>query len=315
MPKLFEIAHSFRAMNTDVRIVICGLDGQQANGQKAVKRIQRLFEVAEESLSRFNPDSELSRLNASAGRPFKASPLLFEVIKASMDAASITGGVFDPTILPALIAAGYDKSFEKLAVQRNILPGSTSRTKYTWQDIRLDTSTLTIYIPSGCIIDLGGIGKGWTIDRACSGLELFHGYAVDAGGDIRVGGTQSDESPWTVGVADPFAKCHDLTVIELCHGSICTSTTTRRKWRLAGKLQHHIIDPRSGESSDSGVVSATVIAESAVRAEMIAKTAIILGPQAGMIFINSQFGVEGMLMLKYNTLLRSPGFKEKQRVA
>lgn len=315
MPELFEMNRSFRAMNTDIETAVCVLDGQQTDGEEALKKIQSLFETVEKTLSRFNPESELSLLNASSGHPFKASALLFEVVTASKDAARITNGVFDPTILPALIAAGYDRSFEKLPLQRNFLQETSSPLKYTWKDIHLDKSSSNILMPHGCSIDLGGIGKGWTVDRACSELKYFPGYAIDAGGDIRVGETQSDSWPWTVGVADPFVENHDLLTIELYQGAICTSSTIRRKWLSGSKVQHHLIDPRSGEPSDSGVISATVIANSAVRAEILTKTVIILGPEAGMRFIDDQNGVKAVLILKDGTLLYSTGFKEMQRVA
>ncbi len=170
-------------------------------------------------------------------------------------------------------------------------------------------------MPAGCSLDLGGIGKGWTVDRACRQLQTFSGYAVDAGGDMVVGGTPAEGSMWTVGVADPFNPDHDLIVLELDRGAVCTSSTARRRWKMGAEWRHHLIDPRTGKASASGIVAATVTADSAARAETVTKAAIILGPQAGLRFIEEQAGVEGLLVLADGSLLASAGFKGVQRVA
>ncbi len=203
---------------------------QRKIGEQALEQVLRTFTEAEKTLSRFNRESELSRMNAFAGRPFKASPLLFEVVIASINAARATDGLFDPTILHDLLVAGYDRSFDELAGRHNDSQGLFTRHRYSWRDVRLDTRLLTIKMPEGCGLDLGGIGKGWTVDRACDGLRAFPGYALDAGGDIRVEGTRAGGSSWTIGVADPFKQEHDLLVLELSQGAVCTSTTVRRRW-------------------------------------------------------------------------------------
>jgi thiamine biosynthesis lipoprotein len=315
MEKLLEITRSFRAMNTDIEVILCVADEQQQMGERAIKSVQILFEKVEETLSRFKPQSELSRLNRSGGSSFEASPLLLEVVKASLKAAHTTRGVFDPTILPGLLASGYDRSFEKLAEMRGISRPNIPGRQYRFQDIRLSPQSSSILMPKGCQIDLGGIGKGWTVDQACWSLKAFTSYAVDAGGDMRVKGKQVGGTSWTIGVADPFVEGHDLTRFDLSEVAVCTSTTTRRKWESEGRLQHHIIDPGTGRPSQSGVVSATVIAESAVRAEIISKTAIILGPKAGLRFIESQAGTRGLLVLEDGRLLHSQSFLEVQHVA
>jgi thiamine biosynthesis lipoprotein len=310
LAKLIEISSSFRAMNTDVQIILCVPLGQKKRGERALKRTQQLFKQAEETLSRFNPKSELTCLNSSAGSQFKASPLLFAVIEESLKAARATGGIFDPTILPGLLASGYNQSFEKLAEPTHAAPPNIPGTKCRWQDIILYPGSSSVYLPAGCSIDLGGIGKGWTVDKASNGLEDIDNFVIDAGGDIRGKGRKADGLPWTVGVADPFVEGRILTVVELQEGAICTSTSIRRKWELNGKLQHHLIDPRSGEPSRSGVVSATIIAGSAVRAEIISKTALILGAEDGLRFIESQPNASGLLVLEDKQLRYSKCFKE-----
>jgi thiamine biosynthesis lipoprotein len=195
--------------------------------------VQDIFTSVEAALSRFIPDSEISRLNRSAGQPFQASS-----------------------------------------------------------------------------VDLGGIAKGWTVDYAGQKLKDFSGFAIDAGGDILLGGKRADGSLWPIGVVDPFNLQENLTVLELSDCAICTSTTTRRCWRLDGFSGHHLIDSRHGKPADSAVVSVTVIADSAARAEVIAKTALILGPDEGMQFIHSQTGAQGIIVLNNGVLLRSEETRE-----
>ncbi len=310
-----EVTLSFRAMNTDVEAVVCVPAEERPSADRALGQVHRLFEEIEETLSRFSPGSELSRLNASAGQPFTASPMLFKAVKASLGAARVTGGLFDPTVLAALIEAGYDRSFEELTDRGKAVPAPHAKCGWTWKDIRLDNGSSLICLPAGCALDLGGIGKGWAVDRAARRLQEFRGYAVDAGGDMMVGGCRADGSAWTVGVADPLKPDHDLMVLELDRGAVCTSSTTRRRWSAGGESRHHLIDPRTGQPSQSGIAAATVTADSAARAETITKAAIMLGPKAGLKFIERQSGVEGVLVLSNGTLRMSRKFKGVPGVA
>jgi thiamine biosynthesis lipoprotein len=157
---------------------------------------------------------------------------------------------------------------------------------------------------------LGGIAKGWTVDRVSEELKNTSGFAVNAGGDMFLGGNRTDGSLWSVGVADPLHPALNLTVLELTNCAVCTSSTTRRNWRRGGVYGHHLIDPRSGKPAVSAVISATVIAETAVEAEIIAKTALILGPIEGMEFIESQNDVKGILALETGEMLQSKNCRE-----
>jgi thiamine biosynthesis lipoprotein len=171
-----------------------------------------------------------------------------------------------------------------------------------------------ITLPAACGLDLGGIAKGWTVDRVSEGLKNTSGFAINAGGDIFAGGKRADGALWSVGIVDPLHPDLNLTVLELTDKAVCTSSTARRNWRRNGIYGHHLIDPRSGKPSVSTVISATIIAESAVTAEIIAKTALILGPVAGMEFIQNQSGIDGILVLNDGRLLRSSNSREVTNV-
>ncbi len=310
MYKIIEVAHQFRAMNTDVEMVICMPDGEYESGKKLLKQAETMFRLIENILSRFHLDSELSILNASAGSPFKANSILFEVVKAALEAAKQTSGAFDPTLLDCLEAAGYDRSFEDTVLPRKTPMPELPSQRCRWQNIHLDPACSTIYLPPGCHVDLGGIGKGWAVDQISDILKYSSGYAVDAGGDIRVGGRQASGEPWTIGIADPFRENLNIETVELKTGSICTSTSQRRKWQIGGLWLHHIIDPSTGRPAQSEVVSATVLAPSAVQAETLAKAAIVLGPREGLKLLEKQPGVSGLLIFQTGRLLMSHGFPE-----
>lgn len=298
MDELKEVTLSFTAMNTDVEVIACVFSSQSIDAERTLRKVRKAFQKVEKTLSRFIPDSELCKLNASAGKSFKASRLLFEVVKMSLEANVETKGIFDPTILPDLISAGYDRSFEGLEQRQKVNPASAvSRETSASRRILLDSASFSIYLPAGVKLDLGGIGKGWAVDYVSRYLRFFPGYAIDAGGDIRVGGQQTDGCPWNIAVEDPFLKGHDLALLQLSEGAVCTSTITKRRWQLANTWKHHLIDPHTGQPARSGVAAVTVMAETAARAEIIAKVSLILGPVAGLEFMQGQPNVKGLLVL------------------
>jgi len=312
MRNLSEISHSFKVMNTDVTAIICETAENRVIAAQALARIELLFRLSERTLSRFDEGSELSLLNQSAGQPFRASGMLFEVVEAALEAACLTGGIFDPTILPCMLQAGYDRSFEKLGT--GSVKKSAHEGKCDWRKILLHSADKIIYLPQGCRLDLGGIGKGWAVDQAYDLLKNYSDFAIDGGGDIRVKGRQSDGTPWNVGVADPRGGKADVAILNVDSGAVCTSTTMKRQWQTGGQTRHHLIDPRTGEPADSGVISATVSAPTATRAEVLAKSALIAGPIRGLQLIEKQPGCQGLLILEDGEVL-SVGLGEVQRVA
>ena len=312
MAYLNEISHTFKLMNTEVTGIICETSENRVTAAQALGKMELLFRLIVRTLSRFDEGSELSLLNLSAGQPFRASGLLFEVVEAALEAACLTEGIFDPTILPCMLAAGYDRSFEKL--EPGTAENKNHEGKCDWRKILLRPGDNIIYLPQGCSLDLGGIGKGWAVDQAYAFLKNYSDFAIDAGGDIRVKGRQSDRTPWNIGVADPRGGKTDVAILNVDSGAVCTSTTMKRKWQAGGQPRHHLIDPRTGEPSDSGVISATVSAPTTTRAEVLAKAALIAGPIRGLQLIEKQSGCQGLLILEDGALL-SVGLGEVQRVA
>jgi FAD:protein FMN transferase len=309
-----ETTRAFRAMSTDVEVAVVTDSGRRREAESALRDVERLFRSTEATLSRFRLDSELSALNAAVGEPFQASRLLFSAVSAAVEAARATNGLFDPTVLGMLIAAGYDRSFELLPEERGAEP-APPRPGAVWSDIRLIPATQTIVLPANCGLDLGGIGKGWTVDRAVESLAGFQNYAIDAGGDIALGGRQADGSLWSIGVEDPLGLDRDVLQLELSDCAIATSSVAHRRWRFGNRAQHHLIDPRTGRPARSGILAATVIAPSVARAETLAKAALLLGPTAGVHFLDSFSDVEGLAVLDGGYVQRTAGLVGLQRVA
>jgi len=271
--------HRFRAMNTEVAAWLWSDIGHAAVW---LHEVEAFFGEVEAELSRFRPDSGLSRLNAAAGQgPQPVSDLLETVISLALKAAEESDGLFDPTVLHALRQAGYDRSFELLADDA----GRPSRlgeddTTINWRAVELNPVLGTVTLPAGMGLDLGGIAKGWAVDRAAEMLGAWGAAMVDAGGDIRVSEAAGGE-PWPIGIQHPFDPTRDLGVITLDGGAVATSTVGRRQWQRDQQPMHHLIDPRTGKSSQNDLHTVTVLAPTAASAEVAAKVALILGSDRG----------------------------------
>lgn len=257
------LKHEFRAMGTDVELLLDAEDGEQT--QSALRAVEEEFERLEAMLSRFRPESDLSRLNRE-GR-IEAPPDLERVVELALEARASTNGRFDPTVYDALAQAGYDRSFEQVAADAAAdAVGDDSEGARCGGRVTIDAETGTIELEPGFHIDLGGIGKGYAVDRAIEILAVSGPCLVNAGGDLAVRG----EQPWPVGVEDG-------PTLELTRGAIATSGRDQRHWRRGGLERHHLIDPATGRPSETNLLRVTVVAATATEAEVLAKTLFLGG--------------------------------------
>jgi thiamine biosynthesis lipoprotein len=274
---MMETTH-FRAMNTDILLAGEGKSDDLAVG---FEQAETFIHASEERFTRFSESSELSALNRSAGRVFRASPDLFSVIALSRRFFHLTRGMFDPSILPELKQAGYSRSMDLIREEgpvplfESLLTGE----RPSLSEMDLDETDHSIYLPTGMEIDLGGIAKGWIAEQAANLLSKYsNSCAVDAGGDMFLVGLPEGVGQWKVELEDPLEPNSILTTLEVDPGAVATSTITKRTWKLDGKIQHHIIDPRTGEPVVSDWISVTVVAPHAYEAEVFAKALLIAGP-------------------------------------
>lgn len=249
------LRRSFHAMGTDVELLLDAPAGERA--ERALDRAEAELERLEQVLSRFRSDSELSRLNRD-GHVAEASADLVRVVELALAGREATGGRFDPTVHDALVAAGYDRTFDEVPAEA---PGVPSTPVTCGGAVRIDG--LAIVLSPGTRLDLGGIGKGYAVDRVAESLAVAGPCLVNAGGDLAVRG-----GSWPVGVADGLT-------LELSRGGMATSGRDRRRWVRGGEELHHLIDPSSGRPAESDLVRVTVVADSASDAEVLAKAAFL----------------------------------------
>jgi len=239
------------AMGTVVTIEVA-----RPEAEDAIERALGWFHSIEACCTRFRPESELMRLVAQPGIPFRASPVLFEAVQFAVMVAEASDGAFDPTMK----GDGYC-------------------------DIELDPKRRTIRLHRPHALDLGAVAKGFAVDIAARELTPLENFAIDAGGDLFFGGKNAQGEPWSVGVSHPRRDGELIRTVRLSNRAVCTSGDYERG--------QHILDPRTGEPAVD-VVSATVVAPSAMLADALATAAFVLGPEKGIEFLE-QMSVVGLI--------------------
>lgn len=276
---------AFRAMNTDVAVTA---DGDE---EAIASQVAGTFAEAENRFSRFRKDSELSALNRAAG-PFVASRELFETLARARAYVELTESLFDPGVGATLCALGYDRSFAPGALDRERTGQRPRASRFL--DVILDPRTCTVWRPGHVQIDLGGIAKGSTLDLAA--LHLTGLGAINAGGDAVLRGSGPTGDGWLIDIEDPRDPSRTIGSIAVSNAAVATSAGNRRRWRVGKSLAHHLIDPRTQMPSTGDVTQATVIAATAEQADVLAKTAFLLGAREGRRFLERQPGVGAVLI-------------------
>ena len=294
----------FKAMGCQM---MAALDSTSRRGAEILEQVPSWFEAWEQSLSRFRPDSELSRFNQSAGESVPVSRTLWEVYQTARQAIELTEGLVTPVVLDALVRSGYDRSFEQLVNAVDVTQNDLPVPIVSLQNVNEDPETLTLRLPAGTHLDFGGIAKGWAAEQAVSRLKPYGPALVDAGGDIAVSGLKMNGEFWPVGVEDPAHPDSELEILLVGRSGIATSGTDYRRWQQNGNWRHHIIDPRTGLPADTDVLAVTVIAPRLSTAEAAAKTVLILGSQDGLGWLDDQPGCEGLLVMADGSRMYSRG--------
>jgi FAD:protein FMN transferase len=298
----------FSAMNT---AVLCaaeiGHTGDNRRAAAGFAAVREWVAECEARFSRFRPDSELCRLNRASGHWFPASEDLYELLETALELHDLTSGLFDPSILPALQQAGYDRSMEDIRKTGDqpagLRPGAGVASPSHFAQTEMDGERRAIRLPEGVQIDLGGLAKGWIVERAARLLSIYSlACAVDAGGDMVLAGVPGEfaestanrlssgrhtldgyqQPGWQVALEDPRDPQNTLAVLRVGPGALVTSSVSRRRWTQQGQPRHHIIDPRTGQPAESAWLSVTVFAYRATWAEAFAKAILLAGPQEAL---------------------------------
>lgn len=285
-------------MGTEAHVVVVGGDERRLAASARLR-----LDDLERRWSRFLPDSEVSRLNRRPGRPVVVSPETFSLVARSVDAWHGTAGRFDPTVLPAMLAAGYDRDFAEVS-QAPGPPGLT-RPSPGCGGIRLDPAVEAVWLPAGAAFDPGGIGKGLAADIVTGELCAAGagGALVNVGGDLRAHGVPPDGDEWVVTVEDPAGPGRELARFGLAAGGVATSSRLRRRWEAAGVARHHLVDPTTGAPAETDVATVTVVAGEAWWAEALA-TALCVGPAPASVGRRDDASV--LLVLADGTTMTTP---------
>lgn len=269
-----------------------------ADASFATACLWRVIDEIDAACNRFRADSELSRLNASAGETVTASTTLLEALDAAVAAFAATDGLCDPTVLAALLAWGYDRDYdlirERIDLVEPLVEGAPGIAA-----LDVDRHARTVRLAPGCQLDLGASAKALAADLVADEVGARGGVVVEIGGDVAVRGTGPD-GPWVIGVADRLTITGDEPRVRVTGGGVATSSIATRVWRVGGRLVNHIIDPRTGLVADGPYATATVAADRCVIANAFATAALLWGEDAP--YWIAQAGWSGRLVRRDGTV-------------
>lgn len=299
------------AMGTELRLTAWTAD--QSGAAAAFADVYAEFDRLDAILSIWQPGSEVTQLNAAAGlHPVAAGPEMRAVLTAARTVSEWTDGRFDVTfgVLSGLWKFDHDQDnrLPDMDQVRRLLP------LIDYRSLIIDEGAGTAFLTRrGMRAHLGGIGKGYAIDRAAALMRArgFADFMIQAGGDIYVAGRRQGQ-PWRVGVQDPRGSADRvIAALDLSDAAISTSGDYERFFMKDGRRYHHIIDPRTGEPSQAGCRSVTIVAGSATVADGLSTGVFLLGPERGLALAERLPGVEAIIVTAANRVLVTPALKER----
>lgn len=303
-----SLVHSVAVMGTVVSFEIVGHDADEAQREArrlAVARAADWFTCIEAACSRFDPTSELRRLITNVGTPTVVSEPLFEAVQFALAVADATDGAFDPTVGQRMEARGFDREHRT----GTVVATPPVNAGATWRDVVLDDQARTIMLRCALVLDLGAVAKGLAIDMAARELVPFTDFAINAGGDLWLGGHNARGEPWRVGIRHPRDPGRTVETVTVSNGAVCTSGDYERR-SPADASQHHIVDPRDGVSPEA-LASVTVTAPSAMVADALGTAAFVLGPEQGIALLK-RHGVDGVCFTPALERFATTGFRSTQ---
>ncbi len=290
MSKRTVIAMGYRqaraVMDTVVAIEVVEDGGAAA---AACDRAFGWFAQVERACSRFEEDSEVTRLVRTVGVPVVVSPVLFEAVRFGVVLGAMTGGAFEIAIGGLMERRGFDRSY-RTGTHHTFGDGLAST---TYRDIQLDAAARTITLRRPMVLDLGAVAKGLAIDLAVRELARLRDFSVDAGGDIYAAG-HGRRDRWRVGIQHPRTAAALSDTVGVTDAAVCTSGDYQRRDKRGD--EHHIVDPRTGRSP-AELASVTVVAANAMLADGLSTAAFVLGHRRGLALVE-RCGGQGMAMTR-----------------
>lgn len=265
----------------------------------AIERAFGWFHEIESRCSRFDERSELVQLSQQTGVPVPASPILFEALRFALLVAEETAGAFDPTVGHRMESRGFNREDRTGRIVRTSIAQDGDA---NYRDIELNSEERTITLRRPLLLDLGAVAKGLAVDAAARELQPFEDFAIDAGGDLYLGGHNPGGAPWRIGIRHPRLDGQLIDSIHVSDQAVCTSGDYER-FGPGGSV--HIVDPRSG-ASPSTSASVTVVAPTALVADALATATFVLGPTEGVALLQ-RHGVEGLIVTPALECFATPG--------
>jgi thiamine biosynthesis lipoprotein len=283
------LVRSESLMGTVVTIHVVGHGATAAERDERALAIERAFgwfREVERCCSRFDDGSEVRALMARAGEAVQVSETLFQTVQFALALAEETDGAFDPAVGRRMEELGYNRHYR---TGKLVSTGAVSGA--TWREVEVDPAQRTITLHRAIILDLGAVAKGLAVDLAARELAEFADFAVDAGGDLYLGGTNAGGEQWSVGIRHPRQPGAVIETLRVSNVAVCTSGDYERR---EASTESHIVNGRTGRSARE-LASVTVITASAMVADALGTAAFILGPQRGMALLE-RHGVRGVLI-------------------
>jgi thiamine biosynthesis lipoprotein len=303
------------AMGSELQVSAWTADGAAAAA--AFDAVFAEFDRLDGLMSVWKPESDITRLNEVAGdHPVPVSDDVRRVLAAARRVSEWTGGKFDVTwgVLSGLWRFDHDQDnrVPDMGRVRSLLP------LIDYRSLIIDEAAGTAFLAKpGMRAHLGGIGKGYAIDRA---VEILRGrriddFTVQAGGDMYVSGLK-DGKPWRLGIQDPRGRGGvPFATIALTNSTLSTSGDYERFFIKDGRRYHHIIDPVTGEPSQAGCRSVTILTTSATLADGLSTGVFLLGPEKGMALIQQLPDVDAVIVTATNAVLTTPRLKGRLMLA
>lgn len=284
-PEMYQEARSL--MWTRFEIVAFGPD--RARLAEAARAAFEEIDRLDRQMSNYAETSELTYINRNAARAeVIVEGELFDLLKRSLDYSRVSGGAFDITVGPLMKAWGFFKGQGRLPQRQELSP---IMTRVGYQHVRLNQRARTIrFDREGVELDLGGIAKGYGVDKAAEILResgVTSALITSGTSSITAIGTPPDETAWRVEVSDPLDRSRSRTSIELIDESISTSACHEKTFEMNGKTYCHIMNPRTGYPVD-GILSATIITRRGTDAEALSKAVMVMGIEKAREFLKAR---------------------------